>query len=146
MYNGFRNAGLGETQVGRGSAKPGSASGETGGGTKLSSDREVLRRLVERAEYSVVQHRQNCADLASTVFKTYLDTSWKTLADAMAEAESALPHWAGAIMNKPEAEQQTLKSNSVSCVYVWVAFEQPGLDKMGAEHVAVLRRTARTAC
>ena len=26
--NGFRNAGLGETQVGRGSAKPGSASGE----------------------------------------------------------------------------------------------------------------------
>ena len=34
VFNGFRNAGLGETQVGRGSAKPGSASGETGGGQK----------------------------------------------------------------------------------------------------------------
>ena len=32
VFNGFRNAGMGETQVGRGSAKPGSASGETGGG------------------------------------------------------------------------------------------------------------------
>ena len=34
VFNGFRNAGMGETQVGRGSAKPGSASGETGGGRR----------------------------------------------------------------------------------------------------------------
>ena len=34
VFNGFRNAGIGETQVRRGLAKSGSASGETSGGRR----------------------------------------------------------------------------------------------------------------
>ena len=56
VFNGFRNAGLGETQVGRGSAKPGSASGETGGGRRGQRTRGSAT-TGGRADYSVAGQR-----------------------------------------------------------------------------------------
>ena len=55
VFNGFRNAGMGETQVGRGSAKP-SASGETGGGRRGQRTRGSAT-LGGRAGYSVSGQR-----------------------------------------------------------------------------------------
>ena len=56
VFNGLRNAGLGETQVGRGSAKSGSASGETGGGRRGQRARGSST-LGGRASYSVSGQR-----------------------------------------------------------------------------------------
>ena len=56
VFNGFRNAGLGETQVGGGSAKPGSASGETGGGRRGQRTRGSAT-TGGRADYSVSGQR-----------------------------------------------------------------------------------------
>ena len=56
VFNGFQNAGMGETQVGRGSAKPGSASGETGGGRRGQRARGSAT-LGGRAGYSVSGQR-----------------------------------------------------------------------------------------
>ena len=56
VFNGFRNAGMGETQVGRGSAKSGSASGETGGGRRGQRARGSAT-LGGRARFSVSGQR-----------------------------------------------------------------------------------------
>ena len=56
VFNGFRNAGMGETQVGRGFAKSGSASGETGGGRRGQRARGSST-LGGRAGYSVSGQR-----------------------------------------------------------------------------------------
>ena len=105
MFNGFRNAGLGETQVGRGSAKPGSASGETGGGRR-GSERVVLRRLVDVLATLSLVNAAELRDLTSTVFKTYLVPSTENVADStttpLAQSRTS-----------PKQSAQTLKSNSV---------------------------------
>ena len=131
VFNGFRNAGLGETQVGRGSAKPGSASGETGGVAEGGSEREVLRRLVDvLATLSLV----NAAELRDLT---------ENVAEAMAEAGRLYHDSAGAIKNKPEAERADAQEQlGPLFVYVWVAFLRSlaSTKELGAEHVAVLRQ------
>ena len=139
VFNGFRNAGLGETQVGRGSAKPGSASGETGGGRRGQRARGSAT-LGGRAGYSVSAELR---DLTSTVFKKYLVSSSENVAEAMAEAGRLYHDSAGAIKNKPEAERADAQEQlGPPFVYVWVAFLRSlaSTKELGAEHVAVLRQ------
>ena len=142
VFNGFRNAGLGETQVGRGSAKPGSASGETGGGRRGQRTRGSAT-TGGRADYSVSGQRAELRDLTSTVFKTYLVPSSENVAEAMAEAGRLYHDSAGAIKNKPEAERADAQEQlGPPFVYVWVAFLRSlaSTKELGAEHVAVLRQ------
>ena len=56
VFNGFRNASMGETQVGTGFAKSGSASGETGGGRRGQRVRGSAT-LGGRAGFSVTGQR-----------------------------------------------------------------------------------------
>ena len=121
---------MGETQVGRGSAKSGSASGETGGGRR-GSEREVLRRLVDVLATLSLVNAAELRDLTSTVFKTYLVPSSENVAEAMAEAGRLYHDSAGAIKNKPEAERagRSTATRSPFRVRVGSVPAQVGLDE-----------------
>ena len=107
---------MGETQVGRGFAKSGSASGETGGG----------RRGQRARGSSTLGERAGCY-----------------VAEAMAESGRLHHDSAGAIKNKPDAERADAQEQlGPPFVYVWVAFLRSlaSTKELGAEHVAVLKQ------
>ena len=96
-----------------------------------SSEREVLRRLVDVLTTLSLVNAAELRDLTSTVFKTYLVPSSENVAEAMAEAGRLYHDSAGAIKNKPEAERADAQEQlGPPFVYVWVAVPaQLGLDK-----------------
>ena len=101
VFNGPRNAGMGETQV---------RSGETGGGRREQRARGSSTLADVLATLSLVNAAE-LRDLTSTVFKTYLVPSSENVAEAMAEAGRLYHDFAGAIKNKPEAE----RADALSC-------------------------------
>ena len=135
VFNGFRNAGMGETQVeeapqsqGRRAVRQAVAEG--------GSEREVLRRLVDVLATLSLVNAAELRDLTSTVFKTYLVPSSENVAEAMAEAGRLYHDSAGAIKNKPEAERADAQEQlGPPFVYVWVAFLRSlaSTKELGAE-------------
>ena len=108
------------------------------------SEREVLRRLVGRAGYSVSGQsgRTERPDLHSVQGHTWVPSS-ENVAEAMAEAGRLYHDSAGAIKNKPEAERADAQEQlGLPFVYVWVAFLRSlaSTKELGAEHVAALRQ------
>ena len=101
VFNGPRNAGMGETQV---------RSGETGGGRREQRARGSSTLADVLATLSLVNAAE-LRDLTSTVFKTYLVPSSENVAEATAEAGRLYHDSAGAIKNKPEAE----RADALSC-------------------------------
>ena len=139
---------MGETQVGRGSAKPGSASGETGGGRRGQRARGSAT-TGGRAGYSVSGQRGRTErpDLHSVQGHTWFQArktwpkQWQRQVDSITTPL--------AIKNKPEAERADAQEQlGPPFVYVWVAFLRSlaSTKELGAEHVAVLRQYGRTAC
>ena len=113
LFNGFRNAGLGETQVGRGSAKPGSESGETGGGRRGQRTRGSAT-TGGRADYSVSGQRGRTErpDLHSVqdVPGPKLGKKWpKQWQRQVGSTTTPLAQ----SRTSPKQSAQTLKSNSV---------------------------------
>ena len=109
-----------------------------------SSEREVLRRLVDVLATLSLVNAAELRDLTSTVFKTYLVPSSENVAEAMAEAGRLYHDSAGAIKNKPEAERADAQEQlGPPFVYVWVAFLRSlaSTKELGAEHVAVSSET-----